>query len=88
MLIPQECHKSAFVIDGPLAQVALPMVPTVVKATKKSYHSKHHEEESHKRKRRFRFLFDDSSDLSEEALQEEEQSDGFCSLLSGLAEAY
>lgn len=69
-------------------QTAQMGVPTLVLAAQKSYHSRHHEEKKHQRKRKFRFLFDDESELSEDALQEQSNSAEFNSLLSGLAEAY
>ena len=88
MLIPHECHKPAFQIDGPVMQTAQMGVPTVVVATKQSYHSRHHEEKKHQRKRKFRFVFDDESELSDDAYQEEECTTEFATLLGGLAEAY
>jgi hypothetical protein len=65
------------------------MVPTVVRATKKSYGTKKHKEKNERGRRHQRFFIDDSSDLSEECLGQEEDNGGNLSvLLRGLAEAY
>lgn len=89
MLIPQECHKPAFQIDGPIMQTAYAAVPQRVLAPNKSGGTKQHEEKSHKRKRKFRFCADDEAEISDDArAQEEEFSDGFDSLLAGLVDNF
>ena len=88
MLIPQECHKSAFQIDGPILQTAHLAVPQIVVAANKSHGTRQHEEKKHKRKRTFRLCLDDESEISEDAWEEDDFSEGFCGLLAGLSEAY
>jgi len=88
MLIPHECHKPAFQIDGPIMQTCSVHLQGRVPATKKGYGTKQHEEKSFKRKRRFRLLDEDATEFSDEAMQEEECSAEFAALLCGLEEAF
>ncbi len=87
MLIPQECYKPTFQIDGPIMQkAAIPIAH--VRETQKSFGTKHHDERGHKKKRRFRFLLDDEADISEEAMQSESNAPVFTDFLQALNETY
>lgn len=87
MLIPQECHKPAFQIDGPILQRSNVAVVPLAKL-KQAFGTKQHEEKSHKRKRKFRYLLEDSSEISDEALQEDESCPSFSAFLHTLTEVY
>lgn len=87
MLIPQECHKPTFQIDGPILQQAFIPV-TRVMATKQSFGTKHQDEKDHKKKRKSFLWLDDEAEISEDAFEEDDVTEDFASLLGGLAQAY
>ena len=88
MLIPQECHKPSFQVQGPVVNTS--WVPTTVASAKESYSTREREEKERRRRRQndeHPAEEDDDFDLSVE-VAEQGVGPTFSALLSGLADAY